>query len=205
MPEYRTADGWSFDEAKAAPILQRYWAENPMQPRFLNGQWVAVTKVDGYWGEQLAVDVANEPWGPWTTVDLRPVMPRGGDPAMNTYHAHLMPWLSGGQLVVSISQNARDMSRDAYPVPARYRIGFFAAPLVSPPPPASPTTTTAPATTVAPTTTTTSSTTTTTVPPTTTSTTTTSTTTTTVAPTTSTAPPSTSTAPPTTVPADPAG
>ncbi|MGD9999923.1 MAG: hypothetical protein AB7U39_23645, partial [Ilumatobacteraceae bacterium] len=69
VPEYRTSDGWSFDETKATPIVQRYWAENPMQPRYLNGQWVAVTKVDGYWGEQLAVDVATDPWGPWTAVD----------------------------------------------------------------------------------------------------------------------------------------
>ena len=52
VPEYRTADGWTFDDTKAVPIVQRYWAENPMQPRFLNGQWVSVTKVDGYWGDQ---------------------------------------------------------------------------------------------------------------------------------------------------------
>ena len=59
-PEYRTADGWSADRGQAVPIVQRFWAENPMQPRFLAGQWVAVTKVDGYWGEELAVDGAAE-------------------------------------------------------------------------------------------------------------------------------------------------
>jgi hypothetical protein len=141
-PEYRTADGWSYDRALAVPITSRFWAENPMQPRFLGGQWVAVTKVDGYWGEELAVDVAIEPWGPWTTVERRGVSPRGGDPKMNTYHAHLMPWLDGGALVVSISQNARNMTRDAYPAPARYRLGFFRAALVAPPPPETTTTTT---------------------------------------------------------------
>jgi hypothetical protein len=135
VPEYRTADGWSGDPGAAVPILQRYWAENPMQPRFLGGQWVAVTKVDGYWGDQIAVDVATDPWGPWTTVDVRGISPRGNDPKMNTYHAHLMPWLSGGALVVSISQNARDMTLDAYPQPWRYRPGFFAAALIPPPPP----------------------------------------------------------------------
>ena len=36
---------------------------------------------------------------------------------MNPYHAHLMPWLSNGSLVVSLSQNARDMYRDAWPQP----------------------------------------------------------------------------------------
>ena len=44
-----------------------------MQPRFLGGQWVAMTKVDGYWGDELAIDVAADPWGPWTTVIQRPL------------------------------------------------------------------------------------------------------------------------------------
>ncbi|MEJ7719898.1 MAG: hypothetical protein WKF58_05400 [Ilumatobacteraceae bacterium] len=58
------------------PILQRFWAENPMQPRYLGGQWVAATKVDGYWGDELMIDVANEPWGPWTTVSRTAAAPR---------------------------------------------------------------------------------------------------------------------------------
>ena len=54
---------------------------------------------------------------------------------MNTYHAHLMPWLDGGALVVSVSQNARDMGRHAFPHPERYRLQFFAADLADVPPP----------------------------------------------------------------------
>jgi hypothetical protein len=132
--EYRSGDAWTDDAAAATPIVQRSWAEFPMQPRYLNGQWVAATKVNGYWGEQLAIDVANDPWGPWTTVEQRALSPRGGDPLMNTYHAHLMPWLSGGSLVVSVSQNARNMQRDAWPNPARYRLQFVGSALVAPPP-----------------------------------------------------------------------
>lgn len=191
-PEYRTADGWSGDPAQAVPIVSRFWAENPMQPRFLGGQWVSVAKVDGYWGDELVVDVAIDPWGPWTTVDRRGLSPRGGDPLMNTYHAHLLPWLDGGSLVVSISQNARNMTRDAYPQPSRYRIGFFTAALIPPPPP---TTTT---TTVEETTTTAVDTTTTVEPTTTTESTTTSTTTTTT--TSTTIPPTTTTSTTTTIP-----
>ena len=131
-PEYRTDDGWSGDPAAATPIVSRYWAENPMQPRYLNGQWVAATKVDGYWGEELSIDVAADPWGPWSNTERRALLPRDGDPLMNTYQAHLMPWLSGGALVVSVSQNARDMRRDAYPHPVRYRLQFFSEPLVAP-------------------------------------------------------------------------
>ena len=92
-PEYRTATGWSTDSRAApCPILQRYWAENPMQPRFIDGQWVSATKVDGYWGDELSIDVARDPWGPWTTVARGGVSPRGGDPTMNTYQAHVLPW-----------------------------------------------------------------------------------------------------------------
>jgi hypothetical protein len=202
-PEYRTADGWSGDPAAAAPVSSRYWVENPMQPRYLGGQWVAATKVDGYWGEELSIDVASDPWGPWTNVERKGLLPRDGDPAMNTYHAHLMPWLHNGALVVSVSQNARDMVRDAYPHPVRYRPRFFSEPLVAPPSPeplpepttAVPDTTTTTTTTTAPptvpettstTSTTTTTTTTTTVPETTTTTSTTSTTSTTTSSTTST-------------------
>ena len=70
-PQFRTADGWSPDPQAAVPIVDRYHAENPMQPRFLDGRWVSVTKVDGYWGDELAIDVAPAPWGPWTTATRR--------------------------------------------------------------------------------------------------------------------------------------
>ena len=144
-PEYRTADGWSASASEARPILDRGHVENPMQPRYLDGQWVASTKVDGYWGGTLAIDVAEDPWGPWTTVGSTPIGPRSDDPLMNTYHAHLMPWVDGGAVVVSLSQNARDMLRDAWPRPDRYRPRFLAAELVPPPaaPPAPTTTSTA--------------------------------------------------------------
>ena len=150
-PEYRTATGWTVDPHAAVPFLTRFHAENPMQPRFVGGHWVAVTKVDGYWADELAVDVAEQPWGPWTTVSRRALAPRGGDPLMNTYHAHLMPWLSDGSLVVAVSQNARDMLRDAWSHPERYRLQFLGAALVAPPrdPPETSSTTAPP--TVAPT------------------------------------------------------
>ena len=154
-PEYRTATDWSGDPGAAVAIVQRYWAENPMEPRYISGQWVAATKVDGYWGDELSIDVANNPWGPWTTVEHRGISPRNGDSTMNTYNAFLMPWLSGGNLVVSVSQNGRNMLASAYPHPERYRIALFSSKLVSPPPdpppPTLPPDTTLPApTTVAP-------------------------------------------------------
>lgn len=202
-PEYRTADGWSSHPEDAVPIVDRFNIENPMQPRLLDGQWVSATAIDGYWGTNFLIDVAEHPWGPWYPVDLAPLVPRRADPLMNTYHAHVLPWRDGfGSVQISVSNNARDMTRDAFPNPWRYRPVVFARPFVDtpqpppPPPPTATTTTTLPETTAP--TTTTSTTTTTTLPPTTTTST---TTTTTVPPTTpTTAPPTTTTAPVTTPP-----
>ncbi|WP_420450924.1 hypothetical protein [Ilumatobacter sp.] len=206
QPEYWTSTGWNLDERRAEPILRRHWAEFPMQPRRIDGRWVATTAVDGYWGDSFELDVANDPWGPWTTVESWPLAPRGADPKMNTYHAHPMPWRDGaGRLVVSISNNARDMLTDAYPTPSRYRPMVIPVAWHDPPPRPTTTTTTTTtttdaSTTVAPTTRPTTTTATTTTRPTTTSTATTTTrpTSTTTRPTSTTT--SSTTAPPTTRP-----
>jgi hypothetical protein len=150
-PEYRTADGWSPDPSAAVPIRRRFAIEDPLQPRFIAGRWVAVSKVDGYWGEDMVVDTALDPWGPWTTAERVRLVPRGGDMARNTYHAHLLPWLDrSGNLLVSVSGNARNMLRDAWPFPERYRPMVFTRTM--PPVPALPPPTTVPPTTVPPTT-----------------------------------------------------
>lgn len=122
--EYWTGERWHASADSALPVSERYWVENPMQPRWMEGRWVAVTKADGYWGDTVAVDVAPAPQGPWTTVEQQVVAPRTNDPRMNTYHAHLMPWLDDGDLVVSLSTNARDMPTDGWPHPYRYRPMF---------------------------------------------------------------------------------
>jgi hypothetical protein len=200
VPEYRTADGWSANQADAVPIVDRFFVENPMQPRFLDGQWVSATAVDGYWGDSIAIDVAEHPWGPWHTVHYGDLRPRNNDPKMNTYHAHVLPWRDGyGSMLVSVSNNARNMRRDAWYSPQRYRPTFLHVPYTPTPVPTTTTTTTVPKTTTTvpkPTTTTTSTTvpkTTTTVPKTTTTTTVATTTTTSTSTTTTTVPSTTST------------
>ncbi len=163
-PEYWTRTGWTTDRRNAHAFLQRHWSEFPMQPRYMDGQWIASTAVNGYWGDSFELDVANNPWGPWTTIESRPLVPRGADWKMNTYHAHLLPWRDGyGQAVVSVSNNARNMLRDAWPNPYRYRPNVLAFPWQAPPPE-----TTVPPPTTTTTSSTTSTTTTTTLPPTTT-------------------------------------
>jgi hypothetical protein len=161
QPEYRTANGWTSDASSSDPILQRHWAEFPMQPRFIEGQWVAVAATDGYWGDWFSMDVARQPWGPWTTVEARPLQPRNVDFRRNTYHAHLAPWRdAAGNLVVTVSNNARNMLRDAWPDPSLYRpmvitSAWVVAPVLQPPTTTTSSTTSAPTTTTSPTTTTT--------------------------------------------------
>jgi hypothetical protein len=135
-PEYRTADGWSPDPAAAVPIQGRFAVEDPMQPRFVGNRWVSVSKVDGYWGDDMVVDTALDPWGPWVTTERFRLVPRAGDPARNTYHAFVLPWLArDGSLLVAVSNNARNMRRDAWPHPERYRPMVFARAMPAPLPP----------------------------------------------------------------------
>ncbi|MEO6653932.1 MAG: hypothetical protein ABIP17_14890 [Ilumatobacteraceae bacterium] len=146
-PEYRTVDGWSLAPEDAVPIVERFYAENPMQPRFLDGQWVAATAVDGYWGDHIAIDVSETAWGPWQTVQFSPLQPRGGDPKMNTYHAQPLPWRDQyGSLQITVSNNARNMRRDAWGQPHRYRPTIVFTPY-TPTPATTTTTTTEPPTT----------------------------------------------------------
>jgi hypothetical protein len=160
-PHYWDGTDWVADRAGAVPISQRFAHENPMQPRFLDGRWVAVTKVDGFYGADVVVDIAPVAQGPWQQVARFPARPRRDDPRLTTYHAYAMPWRApAGGLVVALSQN------DAYalwaPAPEAwmYRPGFFTVPWPPTTAPPVPTTTTVatpvPATTTtAPTTTTT--------------------------------------------------
>jgi hypothetical protein len=111
------------------PISSRFWSENPMQPRLVDGRWISVTKEDGFFGDEVLVDVALAPEGPWTTVNRVRVSPRGGADLASTYHAHLAPWrTAGGGLAVVLSNNAWDMPQHGYSNPTLYRPQWFGVP-----------------------------------------------------------------------------
>ena len=132
-PEYRTADGWSDDPAAAVPISERFWSENQMQPRLIDGQWVSVTKVDGFAGSELVVDVADEPWGPWTTVQRSPIDPQTTAVETVTYHAMLLPWRDpSGDLIVVLSRNAKVWDVAVNGDPALYRSIVMRVPFPAP-------------------------------------------------------------------------
>ena len=123
VPAYWDGAGWSSDPADAAVISERFWTENTMQPRFVEGRWLSIVKEDGFDGDELWLETAEHPWGPWRVVERRPYSARPADVATNTYQPILLPWSSleaGVQVVVS--QNAVTW-RDAVASPARYRPG----------------------------------------------------------------------------------
>lgn len=96
-----------------------------MLPSVINGTWVSATKVDGFTGSTITIDVAADPWGPYLTAVTLPATPRGDPTDLVTYHALVLPWLDpvNGQLVVSLSQIPLALGADD--ASAKYRPNFF--------------------------------------------------------------------------------
>lgn len=127
-PVYRTARGWSADARDAVPFSSRFWTENTMQPRFVRGRWVAVTKKDGFWGTRTIVETAARPWGPWRVVSRRTIKPFRGYDEMNNYQPIILPYRGpSGNLIIAMSQNARNWS-DAVEDFSMYRPQIYAEP-----------------------------------------------------------------------------
>ncbi len=133
VPEYWDGTGWAADSGASAPISDRFWTENTMQPRFLDGRWISVVKRDGFYGSEVWLEVAHDPWGPWIAVDAREYRPRAAAVEKNSYQPIVLPWSSiesGVEIV--ISENAADWSEakadpDLYR-PAVYEIAWPAEP-----------------------------------------------------------------------------
>ncbi len=94
-----------------------------MQPRYIDGQWVAVTKENGFTGRHLVIDVADHPGGPWRTVHQSEYAPRDAAVEKNSYQPIILPWSSRDRgLLVVLSENAVEWS-NAVRTPALYRPG----------------------------------------------------------------------------------
>ena len=128
QPKYRTVRGWSSDPADARPFSVRFWTENGMQPRYVRGRWMAVTKRDGFWGSRTIFEVAERPWGKWRVVSRRTIRPFRGYDEMNNYHPIVVPYRDpSGDFIIMMSQNARDWL-DAVEDPSMYRPQVYSEP-----------------------------------------------------------------------------
>jgi hypothetical protein len=112
QPEYWNGTSWTDDPATAAVISERFWTENGMQPRYIEGRWLSVVKRDGFFGNEVVIDVAEQPWGPWEEVARIPHEPTPDETPKNSYHPVFAPW-SGREhgLVIAISENAQVWDR----------------------------------------------------------------------------------------------
>lgn len=120
-PLYWSGDGWTPDPKAAAVISDRFFAENTMQPRYIGGRWLAVTKQDGFSGTSVVLDAADDPWGPWHTVDQTEYITREATVAKNSYQPIILPWSSPDQgIQFAISENAVSWP-DAVANPNLYR------------------------------------------------------------------------------------
>ncbi|MEK7425048.1 MAG: hypothetical protein AAB131_14555 [Actinomycetota bacterium] len=128
-PQYWNGTAWSADRTGAAPVMTRGNSANAMQVRRIGSRFVAVTKIDDWFGSTVAVDVAISPTGPWTPATS--FITGTVCAECNTYAPHLLPWAdTDGALMVAISNNAFDM-RQAASDPTLYRPSFVRLTLAS--------------------------------------------------------------------------
>ncbi len=106
MPEYWSGTGWSDDESDATTITDRFWVENTMQPRYIDGQWMSVVQRDGFFSGDVYFELADSPTGPWVAVDTVDFVPRASEYEKNSYQPVILPWSSPELgLQVAISEN----------------------------------------------------------------------------------------------------
>jgi hypothetical protein len=128
-PQYWNGVTWSSMRQYAEPIMTRGELANPMQVRRVGDMFVSVTKIDDWWDNTVAVDIARSPQGPWTSVTTMEVPTMCGKKC-NTYFAELLPWTDAdGSLLIVISNNAWDMDHDAFAEPLLYRPGVLTVPV----------------------------------------------------------------------------
>ncbi len=124
-PSYWDGASWSEDASDAVPITDRFWAENTMQPRYIDGQWISVVQRDGFFGVDVWLEVAPNPWGPWIAAETLPYEPRPAKVEKNSYQPIILPWSSADQgISIAISENAV-LWRRAIADPSLYRPGVF--------------------------------------------------------------------------------
>ena len=129
--EYWNGDDWGPDEAGAVAVIPAVGGVEQTLSVFTEGDtWYAVSKQDGYLGDDVVIRSAPAPMGPFTAgeaVASRPSYPESG---VLVYAAIAHPALfpEPGTIVLSVSRNSTDsdaVSAD----PTLYRPEFFRVPL----------------------------------------------------------------------------
>lgn len=107
-PEYWTGTGWSRDPLRAVGVFDTTdRRSNPVDVVFENNRFHAVTKIHDWWGQDIAVERADRPFGPWEEVD-RWTAPAKCYAACNTYYASWAPSARPDEMFVGLSHNRWD-------------------------------------------------------------------------------------------------
>jgi hypothetical protein len=113
QPSYWTASGWSSSSRQAVSVVtpEGQWT---MPTQFLrkNGRWLAITKVDDWFGTDVVIESAVHPAGPYVEIERR----RAGLKCANTECAtYFSSWIDGQNLggpddvlISSLSHNRWD-------------------------------------------------------------------------------------------------
>lgn len=108
-PQYWNGADWVDDPEAAVPISTRFWSDNLMHPIVIDGRWVNVTKEDSFWGDEIVVDVADRPEGPWVTASRFRSVPTDRLGPMVSYHPIFLPYTDPqGRLIMVVSENAME-------------------------------------------------------------------------------------------------
>jgi len=114
-PTYWTGRGWQADPAAAVPVIQTAGRMvNATQFLRVNNNWMAITKVDDWWGDRIVVEQAIRPVGPFGVVAEIVATPKCAVDC-NTYFASWVPSTNPGELVYGLSHNRWDgIATDVY-------------------------------------------------------------------------------------------
>jgi hypothetical protein len=104
-PNYWNGSAWVSDPAAAVSIsTEGSWAHR-LRVMFDDDRWVAVSKEDEFFGDELLMYEAPQPQGPWRVTQRRPLAPRSTTGNGVTYEANVFPRLVNGKLIVNWSNN----------------------------------------------------------------------------------------------------
>ena len=104
-PEYWNGAQWTNDAGAAVAVIPTEGrAVNPTQVAVVDDRFIAVTKVDDWWGSDIRLDDAPTPFGPWTTYGTMTVEARCAE--CNTYFASIVPFgASDETFTIAVSNN----------------------------------------------------------------------------------------------------
>ena len=84
----------------------------PSQFLLKNGRWLAITKIDDWFGWEIVIESAVHPTGPYVEIERRTTRPKCGITECNTYFSS---WIDGQNLggpsdvlIASLSHNRWD-------------------------------------------------------------------------------------------------